>query len=415
MLDLYQRGTVQNEAAFSVSAVTELIKTTLEEGFRDIRIEGEISNFRPSSAGHWYFCLKDEDAIIGAVMFRGRTSRVDFRPADGLTVRVRGSVSVYAKRGNYQIICESMERSGEGAILAMLEERKRRLAAEGLFDPGRKRQIPPYPGRIAVITSPTGAALRDILQVTGRRGAGMDVTILPTLVQGDDAAEQIARQIGRANRFSLGEVIILGRGGGSLEDLLPFSEEIVVRAIADSTIPVISAVGHETDTSLADYAADLRAPTPSAAAELVCSEREALLLRVQAVAEEMGANLRRSAEKARLLLERFTPGVLHERMELLFAPRRQELDELREDLGRGIREIVQGCSHRLELYKKELEGASPLTILEKGYAVVQRKGDNSLLTRSRDCMANEEILVTLHRGSLDARITRITGPEEDKR
>lgn len=256
-----------------------------------------------------------------------------------------------------------------------------------------------------MITSPTGAAIRDILQVMGRRGAGINVFILPALVQGDGASQQIVRQIERANRLNLGEVIILGRGGGSLEDLLPFSDEAVVRAIAASSIPVISAVGHETDTSLSDYAADLRAPTPSAAAELVCSEREALLLRVQAVAAEMEGNMKRSTEKAQLLLERFTPEVLQERMEMLFAPKRQELDEMREELGRSIREMVNSYSHRLQLAGKELEGASPLAILEKGYAVVQRKSNGTILSSSKKTALDDELVIRLYEGSLEAQVT----------
>ncbi|MDY7030185.1 MAG: exodeoxyribonuclease VII large subunit, partial [Spirochaetota bacterium] len=217
---------------FKVSEITTHIKELLESSFPAVSIEGELSNFRPASSGHWYFTLKDQDAVIQAVMFKYRSARVRFQPADGLKVIVRGNISVYAKRGNYQIICESMEKAGEGDILAMLEQRKRDLAAEGLFAPERKRPLPFFPRRIAVVTSPTGAAVRDILQVLGRRSSGLDVVILPAPVQGDEAGGKIAAQIRRANMLKLGDILIVGRGGGSLEDLLPFSEEEVVRAIA---------------------------------------------------------------------------------------------------------------------------------------------------------------------------------------
>src|SRR6056297_1603468 len=208
------------EHVFQVSEITAHIKEILEVSFPTVRIEGEISNFRPAGSGHWYFNLKDRDAMIQAVMFKYRSREVNFTPVDGSKVVVRGKISVYAQRGNYQIICDSMEKAGEGDILAMLEERKRRLAGEGLFAPEKKRPLPLFPTRIAVVTSPTGAAIRDILQVLGRRSSGLDVVVLPSPVQGEQAGPKIAAQIRRANMFSLGDVLIVGRGGGSLEDLL---------------------------------------------------------------------------------------------------------------------------------------------------------------------------------------------------
>jgi len=286
--------------AFTVTEITELVKQSLERDFYDISVEGEISNFRPSSTGHLYFTLKDENAVISAVMFRGRSFALGFTPADGQRVRAWGNLSVYAKRGSYQIIVERMEKSGEGDILAMLEERKRRLAAEGLFDEARKKLLPLLPERVAVVTSPTGAALRDILTVTKRRNAGVNIVILPCPVQGEEAAERIARQIEVANLHRLADVLIVGRGGGSLEDLLPFSDERVVRAIAASEIPVISAVGHEIDLTLSDLAADVRAPTPSAAAELVSARRDELLERVVERKLQIARGLRRRIEEIKL-------------------------------------------------------------------------------------------------------------------
>jgi exodeoxyribonuclease VII large subunit len=392
---------------FTVSALTAMIKEVLESGFSSVAIEGEISNFRPSAAGHWYFSLKDEDAVISAVMFRGKSSRVDFKPEDGISVRITGNLSVYEKRGNYQIICSSMVRSGEGAILALLEERKKNLAAEGLFDAQKKKPIPAFPSRVAVITSPTGAAVRDILQVLGRRGAGVDVCILPALVQGDGAAEKIASQIVRANYFKLGDVIIIGRGGGSLEDLLPFSEEVVVRAVAASRIPIISAVGHETDMALSDFAADLRAPTPSAAAELVCQEREALLIRVQAIGKEMQGNLVRAAEQKRSLLERFRSDQMEERMRYILQPRQLRLDDLREQLIRSVGEDIVVRKHRLELLRRELEGASPLSILNRGYAIVTRKEDGTVIRNAGEEKQQTKVSIRVAIGSLEATVTEV--------
>ena len=218
---------------FSVAQITRLIKGTLEERFPLVREEGEISNFRPSSTGHYYFTLKDSEAVISAVMLKGRINLLGFKPEDGQKVIAPGRVSVYPQRGTYQILCDSLELAGEGALLALLEERKKRLAREGLFDEARKKPLPLFPARIAVVTSPTGAALRDILNILQRRNAGTNLVILPTPVQGEGAGEKIAKQIERANLYALGDVIIVGRGGGSIEDLLPFSEEVVVRAVAD--------------------------------------------------------------------------------------------------------------------------------------------------------------------------------------
>ena len=310
----------QAERIYSVSEITQLIKTTLEDGFPWITIKGEISNFRPSSTGHWYFSLKDVDAVISVVMFRGRLDGVHFSPADGVLVKATGSVSVYAKRGSYQLICESLVKAGEGDILAMLEELKRKLAAEGLFDLDRKKKLPLFPSRIAVVTSPTGAAVRDILRILRRRNAGVSVVILPTPVQGDGADERIARAIELANRHALGEVIIVGRGGGSLEDLLPFSSERVVRAIAASDLPVISAVGHETDVTLSDLAADIRAPTPSAAAEMVAAPRAELLAQVGGLRSMLERDMRQRLERVRLLLGQFVSENLERNVRIFLSP-----------------------------------------------------------------------------------------------
>lgn len=392
------------EKVYSVSEITGLIKESLESGFPYVCVEGEISNFRPASSGHLYFSLKDRDALIQAVMFRGKAMALRFQPADGLLVRVRGALSVYPARGNYQVICESMEQSGEGAILAMLEERKRRLAAEGLFDQDRKRPIPAFPESVAVITSPTGAAVRDILNVVKRRNSGMRVVILPTAVQGAEAPSQIVQMLKIANERSLGEVIILARGGGSLEDLLPFSDEAVVRAVAASGIPVISAVGHEVDWSLSDFAADLRAPTPSAAAELVSSERDKTLDRVMDLREALTQQMRRRIEGIRSLLGHFSQDELEYKFRNRYQPLLMRFDDAKEGLFDSLRSAVQENRRRLERSAAAIEASNPTAILSRGYSIVTDPKTGSTVRSSRDLSPGQLVALRFHSGRAAARI-----------
>ncbi len=388
---------------YTVSEITAEIRRALEESFQDVTIEGEVSNFHPSSAGHLYFSLKDSEAIITVVMFRGRLRNLRFQPADGMLVRARGNLSVYPKRGNYQLICESLQPAGQGNLLQIIEERKRRLAAEGLFDASRKRPLPMFPGRVAVVTSPTGAAIRDILRVLKRRAAGIDVVVLPALVQGEGAAEQIAAQIETANRFDMADVLIVGRGGGSLEDLLPFSEEIVVRAVAASRIPVISAVGHEVDTALTDFAADVRAATPSVAAEMVSQSREDLLRRVQAARDQLRRTVGRRIERARLLLDQFHAEGLGRNFRLLVQPLLLRLDDARESITAGMRERLRDARHRHELASRSLLASSPLAILQRGYAVVT--GAAGKVIRSAAAVSpGDRLDVRLAVGRIDAEV-----------
>jgi exodeoxyribonuclease VII large subunit len=397
---------------FTVSEITRLIKGTLEDGFPDVTIQGEVSNFRPSSTGHFYFSIKDADAIISAVMFRNRIDTLRFQPADGMLVRARGGISVYAKRGSYQIICETLQRSGEGDILAMLEERKRRLAAEGLFEESRKKPLPLLPSRIAVVTSPTGAAIRDVLRILKRRNAGIDVVILPTPVQGDEADVRISRQIEIANRYSLGEVIIVARGGGSLEDLLPFSSELVVRAIAASLIPVISAVGHETDYTLSDLAADVRAPTPSAAAEIVSASRMELLGAVRRLASSLESDARLRLERVRHLLAPFEPENLERSFRIFVGPIAMRFDEARQTLVEALRRRLVDVRHGLELAGRELSSCSPLGILERGYAVVSDERRGNVIVSSDEVQEQDSVRIRLARGGLSAVVKERYGGEK---
>jgi exodeoxyribonuclease VII large subunit len=384
---------------FQVSEITELIKGVLEDGFSGVVVEGEISNWRPAGSGHVYFTLKDRQAMLQAVLFRGRASRLDFAPTDGMLVRAEGSLSVYAARGQYQLVCDSLVRAGQGDILALLEERKRRLAAEGLFDPERKRPLPRFPETVAVVTSPTGAAIRDILNVLGRRNAGIRVIVLPAAVQGADAPAEIARQIRTANRYRMAEVLIVGRGGGSLEDLLAFSDEEVVRAVAESGIPVISAVGHEIDWALTDFAADLRAPTPSAAAELVSESRDRLAETAASLGSDLTEEVRRRLERTRATIAQFDPESLELRFRRVLQPRLQRFDDLKEDLVLGMRDSLVKSRHRFDLASLSLASASPQAVLERGYAVVRRSDTGRAVRDSRELCPRDRVTLQFARGA----------------
>jgi exodeoxyribonuclease VII large subunit len=356
--------------AYSVSGITALIKTRLEESFGEIVVEGEISNFRPSSSGHVYFALKDSGALLNAVMFRSRARELSFDARDGVLARARGRIEVYAQRGSYQLICDSLEPAGMGAILAMLEERKRRLAAEGLFDEARKRPLPEIPGKVALVTSPTGAAIRDMLSVFARRAPWIGLVVLPCPVQGEGAGEAIAAQIRRAGRYGLAELIIVGRGGGSIEDLLPFSEECVVRAIAESPLPVISAVGHEIDWALSDFAADLRAPTPSAAAEIASEGAVRVAARVGTARDSILAATRQMLERLKHALELSRPDSLEMLFRRSFQPFLLRFDDAKEDILKSMAGRCEQARERLAIAHATIEGASPELVFARGFSLV---------------------------------------------
>ncbi|GHV50676.1 exodeoxyribonuclease 7 large subunit [Spirochaetia bacterium] len=388
----------------TVSELTDLIRRTLEGSFPDVIVEGELSNYRPSGAGHLYFTLKDSGAVLSAVMFKNRSRFLNFEPKDGMLLRVKGNISVYPQRGNYQIICEEMELAGAGDILAMLEKRKRQLAAEGLFDESRKRPIPRFPETIGVVSSPTGAAVRDILNILRRRAGGVRVIILPALVQGNEAAAQIARRIEQANQWQLADVLIVGRGGGSLEDLLPFSEESVVRAVAASVIPVVSAVGHEIDWALSDFAADLRAPTPSAAAELVSENRAAVLETIRDLGEDLARGMKGKIERARLLAKPFSLEDLEYRFRSILQPRLVRFDDAKEALLASFTERAAELRRRLELARTALEAGSPLSILERGFSVTVNQRTGKVVRRAAEVKAGDQLSIRPLEGLIAATV-----------
>ncbi len=401
----------EGRPVWSVTELTHAIKGQLETTFPSISVEGEISNCRPSGAGHIYFTLKDSGAVISAALFRGRAARVEERPVDGMQAVITGKIDVYPPRGSYQIIVENIRAAGRGALLEALERRKKALAAEGLFDQGRKRALPPYPRRVAVITSPTGAAIRDILQVLSRRSAAPRVTVLPTPVQGAEAPGKIAAQLARAAAYGLGDVVILARGGGSLEDLMAFNEEIVARAVADCPLPVISGVGHEIDVSLADLAADVRAATPSAAAELVSDRSEDLLLRSRGFRREAAGTLAARLDAAGRRLRTFS---LPELIRLVSGRLEEAMrgsDEARRELERAAAERLNLLRRRLELAGRSLADASPRAVMERGYARVSLNGKS--VTDSDQLSEKDDINLEFARGGADARIIKLHSGKEE--
>ena len=387
---------------YSIQEITGIIKTLFEEHFTSLRIAGEISNCRPSSTGHLYFTLKDEKAALQAVMFKSRTWTLGFEPTDGCKVVVSGSLSVYEQRGTYQIIVETMELAGEGAILQMLEARKQKLAQEGLFDPERKRSLPFFPLRIAVITSPTGAALRDIITVISRRNSTVSITVLPAPVQGAEAAPVLVRQLETANRYRLGDVIIIGRGGGSLEDLLPFSDEAVVRAVAASDIPVISAVGHEIDWALTDFAADVRAPTPSAAAELAVPVLSDITATIAAAQTDLLHYITARIQRVRLMTKNFTPGTLEMQFRRIEQPLLMRLDDAKEHLLYNMQARLTDTKYRLALLSQKIEGANPQSILERGYAIVYNRTTETVIRSVQNVSEGSKLRIRLADGELYA-------------
>jgi exodeoxyribonuclease VII large subunit len=389
---------------FSVSALNREVRQLIESGLGLVWVEGEISNLARPSSGHLYFSLKDDKAQVRCAMFRQSNRRLGFGVADGMQVLVRARAGLYEPRGDYQLVVEHMEEAGQGALRRRFEALKAKLAEEGLFDTARKRALPTIPARIGVITSPTGAALRDVLTSLKRRFPAVDVLIYPTSVQGSQAAAEIVAALERASRRADCDLLILTRGGGSLEDLWPFNEESVARAVAAVPIPIIVGVGHETDFTIAEFAADLRAPTPSQAAELAVPRQSEWLARLRGIADELELVLRRRLRDDRRRLDalehrlgRAHPGVMLRSMA-------QRLDEFEGRLRRGLKLTTTELASRIRLVERSLLALSPLATLERGYAIVTRQSDGGLVTRSDAVGRGDGIDVRLAEGGLSATV-----------
>jgi exodeoxyribonuclease VII large subunit len=388
---------------YSVSELSQGIKYLLETSFREIWVEGEISGLKISSLGHTYFDLKDAVSNISGVMFRGFATGLKFDLENGLLVRVRGNVTTYDKQSKYQLMAKEIQPAGQGPLQLAFEQLKKKLQAEGLFDAARKRPIPALPQKIAVVTSPTGAAIRDILSILKRRYANLHIIIAPVKVQGAGSKEEIAQAIKDLNEIPDIDVMLVGRGGGSMEDLWAFNEEIVARAIAGSKIPVISCVGHETDFTIADFVADLRAPTPSAAAELVVKSKVELAANIAGLEKRLLQSLRiyyenLSGKFRRLALSRALVNPLY----LLERPV-QRLDRALEGLFDGSADKIRRCEEKLNLQREKLKALSPLFPLKKGYAIV-KKADGKAVKNATDLRAGDRLSLQFAEGRAEAKV-----------
>lgn len=373
---------------YSVSEITRQIKLTLEAGYDSLWIEGEISNLVKSAQGHCYFTIKDDKAVLSGVIFRGNRSRITAPLENGTRALFYGKITVYEPRGNYQLLISKAEQVGQGSLHVQLEQLKKKLHAEGLFDSTRKKMIPSFPRRVGVVTSPTGAALRDVLRVSRTRFKGVDLLIYPTLVQGDAAAANIVRAIEQAQRDNLVDVLIITRGGGSIEDLWPFNEEVVARAVAACPLPTVSGVGHEIDYTLCDMAADLRTPTPSAAAELVFPEQRVLKETLESMQLRLDRQIRYRMEQARQQLQHYSPQQLQHRLNRYLERGRLQLDEMTRRMESGIRSLLRGKHRLLEQQQLRLTALDPRAPLRKGFALV-RNSDGELIREPQKTAAGE--------------------------
>jgi exodeoxyribonuclease VII large subunit len=445
---------LQPPPIYTVSSLTAEIKSLLEGEFEAIWLEGEISNFAAPTSGHFYMSLKDERAQIRAVMFRTQAYYLKFMPEDGMKVLVRGRIGVYEPRGEYQIILDYLEPLGVGALAAAFEQVKKKLSQEGVFDEDKKRPIPFLPTRIAVITSPTGAAIRDFLRISFRRMPNLEIAVVPVRVQGDEAAGDIVGALELVNRELSVDVIVLTRGGGSLEDLWPFNQEEVAYAIRKSRIPVVSAVGHEVDLTISDLAADLRAPTPSAAAELVVREQETLernlrnlssslekafhgilarakdkvvylssrirdprraladtWLRLDDVHNRMLIRVRQNTQDHRKALKAINDTLILNSPMHAITLLSQELLFHKRSLAQGLRGSLEGKKRDVRSLVDKLDSLSPLSILERGYSITRKIPDMIVVKDSGQVTSGDEVRVLLAKGTVDCRVEK-TQPGE---
>ncbi|MDE2218841.1 MAG: exodeoxyribonuclease VII large subunit [Gammaproteobacteria bacterium] len=411
----------------SVAALNRAARTLIEGGFGVVWVEGEISNFSRPASGHWYFTLKDREAQLRCTMWRPRNVLLRFAPRDGQLVQARGRVSLYEARGEFQLVVEQLEDAGTGALQRAFEELRARLGAEGLFADERKRPLPPAPTRIGVITSPSGAAIRDILHVLAQRFPAAGVIIYPVPVQGAAAAPAIAAALDLAAERAECEVLILARGGGSLEDLWAFNDERVARAIARCPVPVVAGIGHETDVTIADFVADVRAPTPTAAAQLAVPDRRQWLQRLALLAQRFAGAMRRQLAEDRAQLRARSDRLQRAHPGARLLQHTQRLDELELRLRRALRGRLEAshaalaplsvrldaawerqataARNRIELAARALHAVSPLATLERGFAIVARAADGSILRRSADAPVGADIEARLADGVLLARVT----------
>jgi len=440
---------LSSKQALKISEVNLLIKSTLESQIGSVWVQGEISNFKPHSSGHYYFSLKDESSQIKAVMFKGYNSKLKFRPTEGMSVLARGQISSYPARGEYQIYVELLEPLGAGALQKAFEELKNKLRSEGLFDLAKKRPLPLYPQHIALVTSPTGAAIQDMVHVLKRRSKSVRITLVPALVQGAQAASDLCQALDKIYKLNLFDLIIIGRGGGSTEDLWPFNDEALARKLSQSPIPTISAVGHEVDFTITDFVADLRAPTPSAAAELAVKSDEEIFLMLQKQQRSLILSFRRQLEMRQQLLSSFLSRLtdpkkrLHDLLlkhddlteRLNYSIKRifqqklialnllqkglpdpklklvtlfKQIDQLGSSLFLGINQRFTLSNQKLKSQVNLLNNLNPLNTILRGYSVTKSLSDSKIITHTSEIKPSDMILTYLTDGVVTSQVTQVT-------
>jgi exodeoxyribonuclease VII large subunit len=387
----------------SVSELLRSVREVLERRFPAAWISGEISNFRPAASGHWYFTLKDEAAQVDCVMFRGRAATLDWAPAEGMRVEARAAVTLYEPRGRFQLNVETMRRAGLGPLYERFLKLKEKLEKEGLFDPRAKRPIPEHPKTIGILTSLQAAALRDVLTTLRRRNPSIPVIVYPVPVQGEGAAAKIAQMLGVASRRAECDVLLLVRGGGSIEDLWQFNEEVVARAIRASAIPVVVGVGHETDVTIADFAADQRAPTPTAAAEMVSPSREELLARVAELAQRASREALRRIEYAMQMIDALARRLVHPRERLRTSG--QLLEQLAARLSSAAARRLENFAAQIERLKAGLVSLNPTAVLERGYSLT-RNAQGEVVSDAARVSAGDTLTTTLSKGWIESEVRK---------
>ena len=397
---------IQNNSVFSISQINEYVKMTLErsEVLSSVWMRGEISNFKNQySTGHLYLSLKDGDSMIKAVMFRSYAQKLQFMPRDGDKVIVHGKISVYSARGEYQVYIDEMQPDGIGALAQAYERLKQKLLIEGLFDEAHKKPIPKNPARVGVITSASGAAIHDILNVSGRRAAGVEIVIFPALVQGEQAPRSLASGIRYFNNVSPVDVIIIGRGGGSIEDLWGFNDEGLAREIYASSIPVVSAVGHETDFTICDFVSDMRAPTPSAAAELVFPNTGEQIGKIAAIGGILEAKMQKKLRDSKYSLLQLSRELeLRSPMRML-SDKNMRVSLLAERLEGAMDKKLEASKNRLKLSAARLGAQNPMAVLSRGYALVQND-DNTVVSSSKELNVGDNIKLVFADGEVRATV-----------
>lgn len=396
-----------NSMVFTVSALNSMARELLEECFPSVTVEAEISNLSVPASGHWYLTLKDDSAQIRCAMFRNRNMSVRFRPANGMQVTVRGKLSLYEGRGDYQLILDSMTDAGAGALQRAFEMLKQKLLEEGLFDATRKKPVPENCRHVAVITSPTGAVIRDILSVFKRRFPGMQVTVLPVPVQGAEAAPAIIKAldtIAKRQHELHFDAVIIARGGGSLEDLQAFNDESVARAIARCPLVTVSAVGHETDVSIADFVADIRAPTPSAAAELLSPDQRTLAAGIKQLEQKLHRQINTLISQHKLKLQWLQKRLQHPGRRL--QEQAQTLDRVDAQLKRVMQNILQQHKLRVQMLARNLDAISPLQTIQRGFTITQN-AEGKLITKGTQLMPGDQLITIIKDGRIVSTVDTI--------